>query len=285
MPSPSVSNVPKLFCPTCGKRIHPQSRFCRHCGSTADNAKQINEADDFILPNDDATDSQKTDATGTGAPSVAQQRLGNHQPNTANLGAPPLSEARDGRYGVDQPTPEQQLFQTARQRDEAEAQAPAEQNIWQGRPAWRAFAGSWCAWLAICAAVLTITFMYNNGGGPLVQAVWVFVGGSAAGLFARTALFVYGSRYRLTTERLFIHRGILLRITDQIELIRVDDVRIRQNIIDRLLNTGTLDVFSSDETDDTIQLFKISDPATVAEHVRNHTRAVRQQHAVAVERI
>ncbi len=266
MPSPSVSHSTKVFCPTCGKRIHPQSRFCRHCGSTADIAKQINEADDFILPND-ATDSRQTEATVPDALSLTAARVGGH--------------------GADQsaPTPEQQLFQTAHQRDECEAQAPAEQNIWQGRPAWRAFAGSWCAWLAICAAVLTITFMYNNGGGPLVQAVWVFVGGSAAGLFARTALFVYGSRYRLTTERLFIHRGILLRITDQIELIRVDDVRIRQNIIDRLLNTGTLDVFSSDETDETIQLFKISDPAIVAEHVRNHTRAVRQQHAVAVERI
>jgi len=273
MPAPLASNTTKLYCPTCGKRIHPESRFCRHCGSAAEDATPINDADDFILPGDATNGASELDH---------------------DVGAPPLSAARGGEQAAGSTAAAsaapnqsgQQLFQTAQQSaDESKDEQPVEHTIWQGRPAWRAFAGSWCAWLGICAAVLAVTFMYNNGGGPLVQAVWVFIGGSAAGLFARTALLVYGSRYRLTTERLFIHRGILMRITDQIELIRVDDVRIRQNIIDRLLNTGTLEIFSTDETDDTIHLFKISDPANVTEDVRNHTRAVRQQHAVAVERI
>jgi len=274
MPAPLASNTTKLYCPTCGKRIHPESRFCRHCGSAAEDATPVNDADDFVLPGDATCGASKPNRSAEGAPPLSAARGGGQAPveTTAVLSAPN--------------SPGQQLFQTAHQTaEDSNDDQPAEHTIWQGRPAWRAFAGSWCAWLGICAAVLALTFMYNNGGGPLVQAVWVFIGGSAAGLFARTALFVYGSRYRLTTERLFIHRGILLRITDQIELIRVDDVRIRQNIIDRLLNTGTLEIFSTDETDETIHLFKISDPANVTEDVRNHTRAVRQQHAVAVERI
>lgn len=263
MPPISTANDTKLFCQTCGKRIHPESRFCRHCGAAIKRDPALSsDSDDFILPGTTTIDA---------APS---------QTATISAAAPAIDRTPSDAHPS--------LFQTPHQQDEGEQEddeEAAEHDIWQGRPAWRAFAGSWSVWLLVCTGVLAITFLYNHGGGPLVQAVWVFVGGSAGGLFARTALFVYGSRYRLTTERLFIHRGVLLRITDQIELIRVDDVRIRQNIIDRLLNTGTLDVFSSDETDHTIHLFKISDPATVAEDIRNYTRNVRQQHSVAVERI
>lgn len=158
-----------------------------------------------------------------------------------------------------------------------------EMPIWHGRPAWRAFSPAWAIWLAGSAALLYASSKY--GGGPLVQVVWVFIAGSATGLFVRDALIVYGRRYHLTTQRLFVHRGILVRVSDQMELIRVDDVRQSQSILDRLLNTGQLEIFSTDETDETIRLRSIVDPETVAEAIRLNVRGVRSKGSIAIERI
>lgn len=218
----------KLFCHACGKRIHPESRFCRHCGGKVGEAAAAGV--------DDSTEPLKRLAEGKpDAPGDVH-----HDPN-------------------------------------------CEVAIWQGRPAWRAFGGAWAAWFAL--AIMLLYAASRFGGGPFVQAVWLIVGGGAVGLFVRDALVVYGLRYHLTTQRLFVHRGILTRVTDQMELIRVDDVRQTQGVIDRILNTGSLQVFSTDETDESVTLRSITAPANVAEQIRLHTRGVRSKGSIAIERI
>lgn len=160
-----------------------------------------------------------------------------------------------------------------------------ERAIWQGRPAWRSFYGVWAAWLVICAAVLAMAYRYAGPGSTLVAVTWLFVMGAAVALLVREALIVFGLRYRLTTQRLFIHRGILTRVTDQMELLRIADVRLRQSMVDRLVNTGDLEIFSTDETDETVILKSIPAPAEVAEALRRHVRAVRGKGTLAVERL
>ncbi|MCB9852144.1 MAG: PH domain-containing protein [Phycisphaerales bacterium] len=225
MPQTAEKLRAKLYCHACGKRIHPASRFCRHCG--AKSLAKVNTPD-----ND-----PKKFLTG-GKP------------------APPPDVHHD---------PAQEL------------------PVWHGRPAWRAFSPTWLVWFAMSVALLLVASSY--GGRPLVQAVWVFIAGSGVGLFVRDALIVYSRRYHLTTQRLFVHRGILVRVTDQMELIRVDDVRQSQSILDRILNTGHLEIFSSDETDETIRLRSIPDPEHVAEEIRVNTRGVRNKGSIAVEKI
>lgn len=224
MPETAARPRAKLYCHACGRRIHPDSRFCRHCGENVPSAA------------DDGTDPLKRLAEG--APDAPGDV--HHDPN-------------------------------------------CEVAVWQGRPAWRAFGGAWAAWFSL--AIMLLYAASRFGGGPLVQAVWLIVGGAAVGLFARDALVVYGLRYHLTTQRLFVHRGILTRVTDQMELIRVDDVRQTQGVLDRILDTGTVQVFSTDETDDSVTLRSIPSPADVAEQIRLHTRGVRNKGAIAVERI
>ncbi|MCG8407324.1 MAG: zinc ribbon domain-containing protein [Phycisphaerales bacterium] len=160
-----------------------------------------------------------------------------------------------------------------------------EKAVWQGRPAWRAFSGAWLLWLTFSVACLFVAYQYSGADSALVTVVWLFAGGAAAALLVREALVVYGLRYQLTTQRLFVHRGILTRVTDQLELLRIDDVRLRQGVVDRLVNTGHLDIFGTDETDDALTLTSIPTPADVAESLRLHVHAVRSKGALAVERI
>ncbi len=160
-----------------------------------------------------------------------------------------------------------------------------EQPIWAGLPAWRAFTGAWLAWAIFSLASLAASYHYAGPKSTLVPIVWIFALGAGVCLVVREALIVLGLGYQLTTQRLFIHRGILTRVTDQTELIRIDDVRLSQGVVDRLVNTGSLDVFGTDETDKNVKLRSIPQPADVAEALRLNVRAVRAQTTLAIESV
>ncbi len=160
-----------------------------------------------------------------------------------------------------------------------------EQPIWAGRPAWRAFTGVWLGWAVLCLGGLAASYYYAGPKSTLVSVAWIFALGAGVCLVVREALIVLGLGYQLTTQRLFIHRGILTRVTDQTELLRIDDVRLSQGVIDRLVNTGSLDVFGTDETDKNVKLRSIPQPAEVAEALRLNVRAVRSQTTLAIESV
>lgn len=160
-----------------------------------------------------------------------------------------------------------------------------ERQVWEGRPAWRSYYGLWAAWALLSAAALGASYRWGASGSPVVTLVWLFVLGAGVAILVREALFVFSLRYRLTTQRLFVHRGILTRVTDQMELMRVEDVRLRQGVVDRLVNTGDVEVMGSDETDEVITLQSISAPAEVTEALRLHVRGARGKGTLLIEQI
>lgn len=161
----------------------------------------------------------------------------------------------------------------------------SEKAVWEGRPSWRAHYGIWGCWAIFSIVAIVMAYRRGGVGSPIVLLTWILVAGAASALFVREALVVYGTAYRLTTQRLFIHRGILRRTTDQVELLRVDDVRIVQGIIDRLVNTGNVEIHSSDESEESVALLSIAEPAEVCEALRIHTRTVRNKGFMAVESV
>lgn len=56
------------------------------------------------------------------------------------------------------------------------------------------------------------------------------------------------TRYEVAEDRLILHRGIVNKSIDEIELYRVKDVRIAFSLINQLADIGTISVASSDET-------------------------------------
>lgn len=163
-----------------------------------------------------------------------------------------------------------------------------EKPVWHGRPSWRAYAWVWVLWAAISLVLIIYIYLKTEAGGSgawLRTWVWPVTLTAAVVLLVRQALFILGTRYRITTQRLFVDRGILTRVTDQTELVRVDDVRIRQGVLDRMLDTGQVEVISTDASHGRLVLQSINKPTDVAESLRLHTRAVRGKQTLFVENV
>jgi membrane protein YdbS with pleckstrin-like domain len=160
-----------------------------------------------------------------------------------------------------------------------------ERSVWEGRAAWRSFSGSWLLWLAAACILIWAVFQFAAPTSFFRRGVWAIILAGAAGLAIREFLFVYGVKYRLTSQRLFVDRGILSRVTDQLELVRVDDVRIRQSLVGRILNTGDVEVFAADTSDESILLESIDRPNEIAEALRVHVRAARGKQTLFVENV
>jgi uncharacterized membrane protein YdbT with pleckstrin-like domain len=54
--------------------------------------------------------------------------------------------------------------------------------------------------------------------------------------------------YEVTDDRLILHKGIVRKSIDEIELYRIKDVRIDFTIINQMADLGTISITSSDET-------------------------------------
>ena len=156
-----------------------------------------------------------------------------------------------------------------------------EEDLWKGRFSAKASSHHLFFWF-IWAAVLVIIWMRLS---PETKegafAFWVVTGaGGVPLLYIIWSIMVLklGTRYRLTTHRLFRERGIISRRMDEIELIRVDDVSVRQNILQRIFNVGVVTVIApTDATEPRLELVGISNPIEVKEQIRTYVRKRRDR--------
>jgi len=161
----------------------------------------------------------------------------------------------------------------------------AEQLLWQGRPAWRAFHVEWALWAIGGAVSAYYVFTRTQTGSFSRNAWWLVMAALAVGLLTRQLLIIFGVRYRLTSQRVFIDRGILSLITDQTELIQVDDVRIRRSLIQRICGVGTVEISSNENGEDSITLESIETPQTVSEALRRSVQTIRMRKTLFVESV
>lgn len=85
---------------------------------------------------------------------------------------------------------------------------------------------------------------------PVTGWAWLFPVMLVAALLLLAAKWLanLATTYEVTTDRIILHRGILRKSIDEIELYRVKDVRIDFSIINQLADLGTISIASSDET-------------------------------------
>jgi hypothetical protein len=88
------------------------------------------------------------------------------------------------------------------------------------------------------------------------------------------------SRYKVTNERLINERGFITKHTEQIDLFRVNDVLIRQGLLQRMLGLGDVTVVSSDQSSPNRKLLDISNPQRVGDIIRQAARAEEQRRRV-----
>lgn len=168
-----------------------------------------------------------------------------------------------------------------------------EKDVWEARYSLKNFLGRFLVriLLTVAATALAI-YVWGYLRRPSRGMEYLAIGGwIVVGLFwlhfawqvARARLSHY---YRLTTRRLFIASGVFHRRVDQVELVKVDDVYIRQaTVLHRWLDIGTVVVESKEERYPISYLTGVDDPQGVMDIVWHHARCERDGKTVMVDEV
>ena len=134
-----------------------------------------------------------------------------------------------------------------------------EQVIYEGRPSWRSILGFYILGLVVVAAAAALAFVVSGAGLAAAVGAAVLVGLLIIGWLKRIS-----TRYAITDRRLRIQRGIVSRDVEEARIERVQNVNVRQSILERILQVGTIDFdTASNRADDTFQFRGIADPGEI----------------------
>ena len=163
--------------------------------------------------------------------------------------------------------------------------AQPERSLWQGGYSPKAMYGTWAISAIVTIAAITLIAIFAMDVPniwPIAGAVLIFWWVVAIGTYIYRRMSVH---YELTTQR-FVHQaGILVRRTDRIEVIDIDDVSYTQGIIQRMLGVGTIRLTGSDRTHPEMVLSgidKVPEVASMFDDVRRSERRRRSLHIESV---
>jgi len=162
------------------------------------------------------------------------------------------------------------------------SEAPQEEDLWQGGFSPKAMYGRMMLLAIVTAACFIAVAMFWS-----TTIGWLTLIGGIAILWGALGLSILYRRlavhYRLTRYRLFHQHGAVSRVTDRIETIDIDDVSVKQTLLDRLLDIGTIVVMSSDRTVPQLRIEGIDQVNHVADLIDNTRRAERQRRGLHLE--
>lgn len=93
------------------------------------------------------------------------------------------------------------------------------------------------------------------------------------------------THYTITDERLRLVEGVLGKEREDIELIRIQDIDIRQAFRERLLNLGDIIITGHDATRPKTVLNNIKDPEAVHELLRRAILKARKKHGLVYREV
>lgn len=167
-----------------------------------------------------------------------------------------------------------------------------EQMQWQGRPALRAEIWVWLMLIAGCqlagylieridAQLIEMGIRVIPTGGlglpqfPITGAAaltWL-----AIGVAGWRVLSILMMRFELTDQYLYVHRGVLNRLHDQLELHRVRDVEVKEPIHVRVLGLGRIIVHSVDRTTPMLKIPAQRNAVTLGRGIYQAAKAEQQR--------
>jgi uncharacterized membrane protein YdbT with pleckstrin-like domain len=120
---------------------------------------------------------------------------------------------------------------------------PGEELLFDGHPSWRSMPGFHLKGVLAAVLIGAIAGLISALVDGHVQVTWVivavliaFVVNLGMGVVRR-----FQTTYTVTTERLTIERGLMTREMHETRLERVQNVNLRQSLLDRALGVGTVD--------------------------------------------
>ena len=135
---------------------------------------------------------------------------------------------------------------------------PGEQVVFEGHPSWRALLSFYVGGAAgavvagIVVALLTEVFVGVLAGLAVFGLVLAF------GLVKRQA-----TTYLVSTQRLYIRRGMLAKHVQQTRIDRVQNVNTEQSLRERMLRVGTVDFDTAGSDDSEFRFVGIAEPSAV----------------------
>jgi membrane protein YdbS with pleckstrin-like domain len=160
----------------------------------------------------------------------------------------------------------------------------AETLLWRGTFSAKGMIHSWL--LAILISIVLPVGGVATQAGP---TTWMVMAGLTALVWLGLAMLLIYQKlnvnYELTDQRLIHRSGILVRQTDRIELIDMDDVSHEQGLIERLFGVGTIEITSSDRTHPVVLLPGIDHVNGVAALIDDARRRERVRRGLHIEQI
>jgi uncharacterized membrane protein YdbT with pleckstrin-like domain len=135
---------------------------------------------------------------------------------------------------------------------------PGERVVFEGHPSWRALLAFYIGGVAGAVAV-----------GVIAGLIWSWSAGFLVGVVLVAAVVIFGfvkrmsTTYMVSTQRLYIRRGLLSKHMQQTRIDRVQNVNTAQSLRERLLRVGTVDFDTAGTDDSEFRFVGIADPSDV----------------------
>jgi uncharacterized membrane protein YdbT with pleckstrin-like domain len=148
---------------------------------------------------------------------------------------------------------------------------PGEQVFFHGHPSWRSMLAFYIRGLLAAILVGVIVGLITRATGDSVQLGWV----APAVLVVFVVVLVWGlvrrlaTTYTITNRRLTIHVGLLSSELHETRLERVQNVRCRQRVLERLLQVGTVDFDTAAGTAYDFSFRGVDDPRAIVRTVNS----------------
>ena len=146
-----------------------------------------------------------------------------------------------------------------------------EQVIFQGHPRWRSTMQFWLLGILLAAAAGVIAGLVEDRNLGIMVGGGIFVVLLIVGWIKRLA-----TDYTVTNERLHIRKGIVARHVQETRLERVQNVNTSQNILERILQIGTVDFDTAGTDDYQFQFSGVAQPEKVVAAVDRAQRTSSQ---------
>jgi uncharacterized membrane protein YdbT with pleckstrin-like domain len=139
---------------------------------------------------------------------------------------------------------------------------PGEDVVFEGHPSWRAVLSFYISGVVGAAAIGAIVALAASVAVGVVAAVVLFALVLVVGFVKRMA-----TTYMVSSQRLYIRRGILSKNIQQTRIDRVQNVNTNQSLMQRILSVGTVDFDTAGTDDSEFRFIGIADPGRVVEAV------------------
>ncbi len=182
-------------------------------------------------------------------------------------------------------SPRDRFQAAAAERMGAGRDAPIERSLWKGGYSPKAMCGTWVIAIVVTIIALVLVLRYASEQ----KNVWLIAGSAILiGWCFVIGLYIYrrlGMHYELTTQRFLHQNGILVRRTDRIEVIDIDDVSYTQGIVQRILGVGKITITGSDRSHPQLVIHgidRVPEFASLLDDVRREERRRRSLHIESI---